>query len=444
MSSRSVSRGRLLLPALASVSIACATYDAPTLGVMRAEYARAAPTAASREADDHTLAAPKLDRCAFVAAVLDRNPSLAAAREAWRAALAHAKATGALPDPMASVEIAPLSIGSSAVPLGIVARFEQRLPWPEKLMLDDEVAKDDALASAADFRKAQRALALAAAVLYDEYFVAARSIDTNARYVAIAKDLERASEAALAAGRASAQDPLAADTELAHMEHAAMVYAADRDIAAAQMNALLHRDPSAPLPPPVDSLDTQPALVHPASRPEIEAATLRARGERQRAARWRRDWIPDLTLMTSYDTMWPMPEHRWMVGLGLTLPIELGHRAAAADEAEAQAARNEKEAASLTDTANAEVAVARTRSDEAEKIAALYARRLLPSAKAQLDAARAAYETSRTDFETVLAAERGLRTTELAEIEARADLDRRRAELADALGAVACGREVTR
>jgi cobalt-zinc-cadmium efflux system outer membrane protein len=446
MSSTSVFRAARSAPlAIIASTLGCATtYGAPSIGAMRAEYARAEPTAGARQADERALASPRLDRCAFVAAVLDQNPTVEAARQAWRAALAHARSTGAIADPMVDVAIAPLSIGSTSVPFGISVELSQRLPWPEKLMLEDEAAKYDALASEKDYGKARRELALAAARLYDDYFVAVRSLRTNERHVAIGKDLKRTVLAALESGRASAQDPIAADTELAHMEHAAMVYGAERDVIMARMNALLHRAPGSALPAPVETLSPPRPVAPAAPRPEIEAASLRARAERTRAARWRRDWIPDLTLMMSYDTMWAMPEHRWMVGLGLTLPIEIGHRAAAADEAEAQAARHDDEAVALTDTARAEVAVARTRSEEAEHIASLYDGRLVPSARAQLDAARAAFESSRSDFTTVLAAERGLRSIELDAEKMHAEVDRRRAELDDALGAVACGSEVPR
>ncbi len=445
MSCRSASRARRV-PWLAPIvmSLGCAELGGPSLGAMRAEYARTAPSAESREVDERAIAAPALDRCAFVAAVLDRNPSIDAARQAWRAALAHARSTGAIEDPTVAVEIAPLSIGSSTAPLGISASFSQRLPWPEKLMLDDAAAKDDARAAEKDFEKARRELALAAAVLWDDYFVAVRSIETNERHVAIGSDLKRVALAALETGRGSAQDPIAADTELAHMEHASMVLRAEREVLVAQMNALLHREPQAPLPAPAATLPGLAPIPTAEPRPEIEAETFRARAEKQRAARMRRDWVPDLTVMTSYDTMFVMPEHRWMVGLGVTLPLELGHRAAAADEFDAQAARHDDEAASLTDKARTEVAVARTRATEAAQIAALYGARLVPAARAQLDAARGAFATSRNDFTTVLAAERNLRSVELDAETARAAVDRRRAELDDALGALACGKAVTR
>src|SRR5579862_9204499 len=61
--------------------------------------------------DELVIAGPVLDRSTFVRAVLDRNRSLESARQAWRAAGARVRESGAFDDPMATVDVAPLSIG---------------------------------------------------------------------------------------------------------------------------------------------------------------------------------------------------------------------------------------------------------------------------------------------------------------------------------------------
>jgi outer membrane protein TolC len=134
--------------------------------------------------------------------------------------------------------------------------------------------------------------------------------------------------------------------------------------------------------------------------------------------------------------MWDMPQHRWMVGLGFNLPLELGRRAGAVDEANAARARFESDAASLTDKARTEVAVAVKRLNEAHHVVEIFDTRLLPVARDQVDAARAGFIASRNDFVAVVAAERNLRAVELDYQKARADCDERRAELDRALGRI--------
>jgi cobalt-zinc-cadmium efflux system outer membrane protein len=132
--------------------------------------------------------------------------------------------------------------------------------------------------------------------------------------------------------------------------------------------------------------------------------------------------------------MWDMPEHRWMVGLGFNLPIFSGRRGGAADEAQAMRAQFESDALKLQDAARTQVFVALRQVEESKRVLELYERRLLPTARDQVEAARAGFTTSRNPFVAVIDAEKNLRSVELDYQMARADLSRRYGELERALG----------
>ncbi len=412
----------------------CATTHTLSLSEMRAEADRSAPPPPA--APDLASLGSELKRVAFVQLVLDRNPSLEMARQAWKGALARVRRAGALQDPAVEFQLAPLSIASTNARLGFQAMISQQLPWPGKLILEDDAAKYDADAAKSDFEQARRELALAAAVLYDDYFFVARSLEINVQNAALVRDLKADALIQLEAARASIADPIAAEAELAHLEHDAIMLSTDRDVVVAQMNELLHRDPEAPLPPPPATLRSPDAISgHLADdRPDIRAAHSRSLAAVARADRARRDWVPDLTLSTTYNSMWDMPEHRWMVGLGLTLPIELGHRAGAVDEAEAERVGYEAQVMALGDKARTAVTIATRRLEEARHLERLLEEKLTPIAHAQVDAARSGFATSRNDFATVIAAERNLRSVQLDAERASADIDRRAAELDYAMG----------
>ncbi|HSQ67553.1 MAG TPA: hypothetical protein VLM85_30295, partial [Polyangiaceae bacterium] len=106
----------------------------------------------------------------------------------------------------------------------------------------------------------------------------------------------------------------------------------------------------------------------------------------------------------------------------------------AIDEADADRRRSEADVASLEDGARGAVAVALRRLREARDVAALYETRLVPAARAQVDAARAGFVASQNGFAEVMMAEKGLRGAELEVEMARADVDRREAELERAVG----------
>lgn len=434
-----------LLALMALSSSGCASSGA--YNSMRADVDRSTRSDGNAPVDQERLLRGEfLERRDFVRMVLERNPSVDAARQGWRAAVARVRQSGAIDDPMVNLELAPLSVGSSSARLGYTASVSQRLPWPGKLGFEEAVAKAESEAARSDFESTRRELALTAALLYDAYFTSTRSLEVNAHHVVLMRELKAAALAQLETGRGAAQDPLQAEAELTHMEHDAVILASERDVAVAQMNELLHREPSLPLPPPPQELelprtpDTNDAArlgEHAASaRPEIESMRYHAQAEQARAERAGRESYPDLTLSTSYNSMWDMPEHRWMVGVGLNVPLQLGRRRGAVEEAEAARARFDAEAARMTDKARTEVVVALKRLEEAHHVVRLFDERLLPVARDQVDAARAGFVSSRNDFTAVINAEKNLRSVELESQLARANFDRRGAELDRALGRI--------
>jgi hypothetical protein len=74
--------------------------------------------------------------------------------------------------------------------------------------------------------------------------------------------------------------------------------------------------------------------------------------------------------------------------------------------------------------------------EESTHVLHIYEERLLPIARDEVQAARAAFTASQAPFVAVVDAEKNLRTVELEEQVARADLDRRRVQLALALGRI--------
>jgi cobalt-zinc-cadmium efflux system outer membrane protein len=421
-------------------------------GMGRAEYGSVDGEPTVREGlvasaeDDRVLAGPVLERPAFVQAVLRRNRSIESARQAWRAAIGRARQSGSFDDPVVAVDVAPLSIASSTARVGWEATISQRVPWPGKLALDEAVSQAEADAAKSDFEASRRELALTASLLFDQYFVDVRSIEINAHHVELMRSMQAAASAQLESGRGSAQDPLQAEFELTHMEHDTVILASERDVTVAQMNELLHREPEAPLPPPPRELPAASAaegrdphrLEAEAleKRPDIIAAREHARAEVARGDRASREYLPDVTVSTSYDSMWDTPEHRWTIGLGFNLPVQTGRRGGAVDEARAMHAQYEADVARMSDAARTQVVVALKQLEESEHVLHLFAQRLLPVARDEVDAARAAFTASRAPFVAVVDAEKNLRGVELEQEMALANHDRRLAELDRALGRI--------
>jgi outer membrane protein, heavy metal efflux system len=411
-----------------------------------ADYERSAGVAPQDAPRDALPRTEELDRETFVRAVLARNPSIESARQGWRAALARVRQTGSFDDPMIELQLAPLSLTSSHVPFGYEAMVSQTLPWFGKRSLDAAVMEAEAQAVKNDFEGTKRELALTALMLYDQYFVTYHSLAVHNEHVALMQAIRDAATAQFSSGRGSAQDTLQAEAELTHMEHDAIVLSSQREVLVAQMNELLHRPPSEPLPPPPATLALDPhAGAHSTTqleedavhgRPEIAAARERARASQARADRADRDSYPDLTVSTSYNSMWEMPEHRWMVGLGFNLPIFSGKRSGMAEEARAMQLQFQNDAARMSDMARTQTYVAVKQLQESERVLHLFEARLLPIARERIDAARAGFITGQNPFMAVIEAEKNLRSVELEYLTARAEYAGRRGQLERALGKI--------
>ena len=386
---------------------------------------------------------PALDRAELVTAVLLQNPSIEAARQAWRAAAEREDQVLALDDPRLSTSVAPLSIGGDDR-FGVRVEASQMLPYPGKRGLRGAIARAEADAARNDYESVRLELSAMASLLFDEYYRIVRALAINEEHQELLAILKDSAEGQYIAGRASLQDPLQAEVELTHLMHREIILGTEGDRVRAQINELLHRAPQAALPPPPLALPTPEIPASSAelqelalgSRPVLEAAEARIRGRESAADLARLDFYPDLHLMGSYNSMWMSTEHQWMVGIGIELPLQREKRRAAVREAEARVAAAQSEKERIEDQIRSEVDQAYSAAIEARHVVELHLGRLIPAARDQVEAARAGFESGRNSFLAVIDGERNLRTAELQLVEATAALHQRLARLARATGRI--------
>lgn len=420
----------------------CASAALPSYATLSAEYReRERSQRAEREETQRALTAPSLTRGALIRAVLQQNPSLEAARQGWRAALARYRQAGSLEDPMLMASFAPLSVASQHRSFGYEVELSQRIPLGGKLAAAEAIAAAETQLAQSDHKELRLKLALIASELYDDYGLSVRSLAIQSQHAALVRALKDNAATAYASGHATLQDALLAEAELAQVEYQQSVYETQRDVSVAQLNALLHRaaDAALPEPEPGPRDQDQPPDVGAldqllAQRPDLVSARARVRVASARVSASERAFYPDLTLQASYNSMWQMPEHRFMAGVSLNVPLQRTQRYGAVDEASAMRASSQSEAQSMTDAARAEAAVALRQLQQARNALQLYEQRLVPLARQRIEAARAGFSASQGSFMSVLEAERGLRAAELELELARAVLGKRSAALDRALG----------
>jgi len=415
---------------------ACALVALVALAViaLASSTASSIPSALAADTEHTSSSEYAVAREAVILAVLDDNRDLASARSTWEASRQQPTQARALPDPTLTWSLAPGSLGSTDVAAGHRVELRQALPFPGSLAPRAEAAAAHAEAIGGDLDALRRWLALEAAGLFDELAQIDASLVLLGDHALLLEDLQASAEARYAAARSGAQDPLQAEVELAHVEHRVVVLGADRRVAAARLSALLHGPADAPAEVPTLLVPPWPPAPPPERRPELLAAEARERAAAQTVTAERRGALPDLAVMGSYNSMWMAPQHQWMVGIGVELPVQVAGRRAEIREAEAlaQAATASREA--LEDELAADLEQAQARFAEALHVVALYDERLLPTARTRVEVARAAFEAGVEDFDTLIDAERGLREDELGRVSAVARAWTRHAELRLAAG----------
>ena len=378
---------------------------------------------------------------ALVSAVLDDNPLLPAAQSAWEAAESGIAQAGAFDDPMLSTIAAPKSLGQYGMDPGVGIEFSQRLPWPGKRGLREEIARVEARAVEQMIPNTRLALIVLAKEGFADWYLVHAGLRVNEANRQLWREVKEIAEINYANGMGSQQDVLQADLEYQMLGQREVVLQRQQAEVQAQLNRLLNRSankallPPAPLSEPSD-LQSLPELRALAllQRTELEAAEAELEADSVRVKLAQREFYPDFELSTAYSSMWSDTTMRWTVGVGINIPLGRAKRRAAVSGALAKETESNWRLQYLALQVREEVEQAHARVEESHHLLALHEDQLLPLARANLDAARTAYQTRTGSLESLLRAERSLYETELNFEKVRAEYYRNMASLERAVG----------
>lgn len=388
----------------------------------------------------------------LVAEVLARNPTVAQMAAAAQAAAARYPQVTSLEDPRAGGYFGPASIHSRDVDFAYRVEVSQAVPFPGKLALRGEGARQDAAAAFADLDDARLALAEAARIAFADYYLAARSAEVNAEGLRLLGEFRENAAARYRAGQGEQQDVFQAEVAIARQKERTVALERMQRVARARLNTLLHLPPDAALPPPpktlatIDRVPPAAALRDLAARQRPDVAALRARAAAEEAAVALaiKEYAPDFEAMAAYDAWWQPRERdlRPMVGLRLNLPVRTGRRDAAVMEAQARLAQRRAELARAIDQAGLQVQEAYEQVREAEQALKLYEETALPAARENVRLAQSSYTTGKVPFLNLIEAQRNLVELRDRQFELQAELRRRRAALDRATGTTPAALEV--
>lgn len=373
-----------------------------------------------------------------------RNPELAVAGHELDAAEARIGAAGALPDPSLRIEwqdidadrftLAPAQVGAMKY------TFAQTFPLWGKRGLKEDIARAEAERTRRLRGVVSAELRAQLVAAFVQHWQARELLRLNAGQRALLRDLERIATARYAGGLAEQQDAIRAQSERTLLDTERARLEAEARRARTQINALLGRTPDAPLaepaalpplPAPVVLAGLEPRLLDANPRLGAQAAAVEAAGRTRELVLANR--YPDVTLGVS-------PVQRgsrldaWEVMLEVTIPLAQGSRRAEERASAAMLAAAEAGREALAVQLRGELAGTLAAFDAAGEQERLLRTRLRPQAEAAFRSALASYQNGRSDFTTLLEAERQIRSAHAEHLRMQAEQRLRVAELERLVG----------
>ncbi len=394
---------------------------------------------------DAELAGP-LARTSLVRAAIARNPGVRAAQARAGATRSAADALGRLPPPELMLQVwqvplaRPYAVGDAQM---VMVGLQQTFPAPGSQGAREEAKLAESRADEAGALARAREIARDTEHAYADYLQASARHRVHLDHLDVAHKVLDVARARYVA-RGSLSDVTQAEVDLARVQADVVTDANLVLTARARINALLGRDPGAPLGPPgeeepgLPAWDTATLLAHAREgRPELRAAEAQERSAdaEANAADHEAVW-PDFTVAALFFApTYPLPTTGYGVNASMTLPWLWGaaRSRADADRKRAAAARVEIEAQRVP--IDADVVGAEATAKSAALRLQVLTQRALPASERGLDAARDAYTSDRVDMATLLAAVRAVVDVKMDVADARGSLDHALADLDAAVGA---------
>ncbi len=378
---------------------------------------------------------------------LAENPEITVAARRVAVAQAHVPTAGALDDPMAMFRGwgVPLNQPWNYNQAQNMFSISQTFPGRGKRDLRTSIAESDLDVAKDNLEQVRLDVRVRVHKAFDDLLLTDEEMRIHDQHVAIARQAIAEARIKYTNGKVPQQDMLKAQVALTRLAEHMIRFDHDADLARAQLNTLLGRDPSTPLRvtgqyaelillPEARSLDDL-ALR---SRPDLEAAQQAAERSHKEQALANKAFVPDFTVSAGYMIMPPGQNFRnaYMVEGSMNLPW-LNHRKHDAEIAEAtvQATEQDAELTAMRDAAFGQIQEALVEAEASQKLAHLYHDQLRPQAEATLQSSVIAYENDKTDLLDLLDSQMTVIDIDLAWLQAVGDFDMRLADLELATGA---------
>jgi len=349
-----------------------------------------------------------------VRTALAKNPAVQSAAHTVAAQRAKVPQARSLPDPNVGVgwmgNIQPFSVqtGDPSSYRGVSAM--QMLPFPGKRNLRGQIASKEADATQWDLEAVRRRVTADVKAAYDDYWYYDKAIRTTQQNRDLLTKLSQIAEARYRVGKGMQADVLRSQVEISMLLQKLTTLEQQRATAQARLNALLARDPEAPLPPAADIPQQTPLnysledLYKLARQNDPEYQRMEKMVERNQLAinLAQKDYLPDLSVGYMYEQRPQLPD---MHGMTFTVNVPIFYKTKQREEVR-QATEEQLSASSARDNRQNELYFELKQNYLAAKasdnLLKLFSQGVVPQSSLALESSMSAYQVGNVDFLTVI------------------------------------------
>jgi outer membrane protein TolC len=346
------------------------------------------------------------------------NPQIQAARQGWQAAKQVPSQVSTLPDPQFTVQ--QVNVGSPRPFAGYTNSdfaylglgISQDLPYPGKLRLKGEMAKQDAEIVGEQYESVRRAILVEVKAAYFQLAYLSKTLGIIESDADLLQQVEKAADARYRSGMGNQQDLLRAQLEQTKLLREIAMHHLEVAKVQAQIKQLLNRSqsspdietaelPDTPLPHTFEQLLSATATQN----PEISGAEQMVQRQKLQLDLAHKDFYPDFNVQYMWQRTDPAQFRAYyMLSVGVRVPIYRGRKQRPElAQAEAELNRSRTESEVQSQQIAFEVRSEYEAVQSTAELLKIYREGLLPQARAGFQAGIAAYQNNRQDFQPLLA-----------------------------------------
>ncbi|HEX9666380.1 MAG TPA: TolC family protein [Thermodesulfobacteriota bacterium] len=350
---------------------------------------------------------------------LQNNPEIKAARARWEASTKRPSQEGSLPDPIVGINWFNVSfdrITLNETPDSMfLFTFFQEFPFPGKLSLREQTAKEEAEAQEKMYETDLRRVIADLKEAYYIWFLVHKSIEIIAKNKDILEKFEQIAEAKYAVGDGIQQDVLKAQVEVSRFIEQLDLLNEQKGMVEARIRSILNRPPDSPLGNPETEIEKSPFNLTTEELYKIaqeRAPLLKAKEnlidrEEEALKLAKKEYYPDFSIGASPGLM-GIPggggtQGAWGVTFGVKVPLYFWRKQRyGVEEAVLQLKAAQEDFSSTSQDISFRVKDQYLVAKTSENLLKLFEEGIIPQATSSLESAIAGYQVGNIDFLTLL------------------------------------------